>query len=145
MAFDKNNSHAIKSFIKLPRSSIKSGGYVVDTLDASLWCLLNYDSYSDTVLAAVNLGGDTDTTAAVTGGLAGLYYSRKKDTSKSIPQEWIGSLANLPLLKDICDSLAEALNSIEVHREKQAGDSCCNNEESRMTAQMQLNLFGGTA
>jgi ADP-ribosylglycohydrolase len=45
---------------------------VLHTLEASLWCLLTEDTYADAVLKAVNLGGDTDTTGAVTGGLAGL-------------------------------------------------------------------------
>jgi len=56
-------------FAKLPEKKIKSSGYVVDTLEASLWCLLNADNYRDCVLRAVNLGEDTDTVAAVAGGL----------------------------------------------------------------------------
>lgn len=61
-------------FTKLPRHAIESSGYVVDTLDATIWCMLNHEGYKDTVLAAVNLGRDSDTTGAVCGGLAGLYY-----------------------------------------------------------------------
>ncbi len=68
----------------LPVEKISSNGYVIDTLEASLWCLLNSSSYAEAVLKAVNLGGDTDTTAAVTGGLAGIYYG-----VENIPQEWI--------------------------------------------------------
>lgn len=67
---------------------ISSGGYVVDTLVASLWCLLTTSSFEEGVLKAVNLGGDTDTTGCVAGGLAGTYYG-----FKSIPQKWIRSLA----------------------------------------------------
>ncbi|MES2765228.1 MAG: ADP-ribosylglycohydrolase family protein [Bacteroidota bacterium] len=59
---------------ELPESEIKSSGYVVHTLEASIWCFLKTDSYKSAVLKAVNLGDDTDTTGAVTGGLAGLYY-----------------------------------------------------------------------
>ena len=47
---------------------------MLHTLKASIWCLLTTDNYKDAVLKAVNLGEDTDTTAAVTGGLAGLLY-----------------------------------------------------------------------
>lgn len=43
------------------------GGYVLHTLQASLWCLLTTASYESCVLKAVNLGEDTDTTAAVAG------------------------------------------------------------------------------
>ncbi|MBH8554079.1 ADP-ribosylglycohydrolase family protein [Nostocaceae cyanobacterium CENA357] len=73
---------------QVPIEEINSGGYVIDTLEASLWCLLNSSSYSEAVLKAVNLGGDADTTAAVTGGLAGIYYG-----VESIPQEWINQIA----------------------------------------------------
>jgi len=67
---------------------IHSSGYVVSTLEASLWCLFQTASYKDAVLTAVNLGNDTDTTAAVTGGLAGLFYG-----AASIPAEWLDVLA----------------------------------------------------
>ena len=71
-----------------PESEIDSGGYVVHTLTASLWCLLTTDNYRDCVLKAVNLGGDTDTTGCVAGGLAGVAYG-----FHSIPPEWIRQLA----------------------------------------------------
>ncbi|MEH1847069.1 MAG: ADP-ribosylglycohydrolase family protein [Nostoc sp.] len=73
---------------KIPVEEINSGGYVIDTLESSLWCLLNSSSYSEAVLKAVNLGGDTDTTAAVTGGLAGIYYG-----VENIPQKWMNQIA----------------------------------------------------
>ncbi|ALF51683.1 crystallin [Nostoc piscinale CENA21] len=72
----------------LPIEEIKSGGYVIETLEASLWCLLNSTSYAEAVLKAVNLGGHTDTTAAVTGGLAGIYYG-----IEGIPQLWVNQVA----------------------------------------------------
>ena len=75
----------------LPQSEIQSTGYVLHTLEASLWCLLNSKNYTGAVLTAVNLGYDTDTTGAVTGGLAGIYY---EDT----PSQWISKLSRL---KDI--------------------------------------------
>lgn len=73
---------------ELAESDIESGGYVVDTLEASTWCLLNSESFEDTVLKAVNLGGDTDTTGCVTGGLAGVHYG-----ISSLPRRWIDLLA----------------------------------------------------
>jgi len=72
---------------KLPRNEIDSGGYALNTLEASLWCLLNTDNYSDAVLTAVNLGDDADTTGAVTGGLAGIIYE-----FDSIPKNWVDKL-----------------------------------------------------
>lgn len=72
----------------LDESRINSDGYVVSTLEASIWCLLQYDNFSDTVLAAVNLGSDSDTTGAVAGGLAGIAYGLD-----SIPPDWLEDLA----------------------------------------------------
>ena len=59
---------------KLPETEINSSGYVLHTLEASIWCLMTTNDYRSAVLKAVNLGDDTDTTGAVTGGLAGLLY-----------------------------------------------------------------------
>lgn len=73
---------------KVEEDNIKSSGYVMDTLEASIWCILTTNNYKDAVLKAVNLGHDTDTTGAVTGGLAALIYGM--DT---IPNEWINMLA----------------------------------------------------
>ena len=78
---------------------IESGVYVVHTLEASIWVLLNTSNYKDAVLKAVNLGYDTDTTAAVVGGLAGLYYG-----IDSIPNEWINTLINKELIISICNN-----------------------------------------
>lgn len=72
---------------ELDRGDIRSSGYVLDTLSASLWCLHNTESYKDCVVEAVNLGSDTDTTACVAGALAGAKYGYD-----SIPAEWIEQL-----------------------------------------------------
>lgn len=84
----------------LPEKGIRSGGYVVETLEASLWCLLNTDSYAAAALKAVNLGGDTDTTAAVVGGLAGLAYGME-----GIPADWTEKLAGKDTIERCCRSL----------------------------------------
>lgn len=74
--------------VNLSVDSVRSSGYVIDTLEAALWCLLNSSCYAEAVLKAVNLGSDTDTTAAVTGGLAGIYYGLE-----NIPAEWVNQIA----------------------------------------------------
>jgi ADP-ribosyl-[dinitrogen reductase] hydrolase len=61
--------------IQADESSIHGSGYVLHTLEAAIWCFMTTDQYSDAVLKAVNLGDDTDTTACVTGALAGLYMA----------------------------------------------------------------------
>jgi len=82
-------------FADFPRKSIRSSGYVVDTLEAALWCLLTTSSYSECILKAVNLGEDTDTVAAVAGGLAGISYGYASVAdmgSKLVKSEFILSL-----------------------------------------------------
>ncbi|MEH2383966.1 MAG: ADP-ribosylglycohydrolase family protein [Nostoc sp.] len=91
---------------KVPVEEINSGGYVIDTLESSLWCLLNSSSYSEAVLKAVNLGGDTDTTAAVTGGLAGIYYG-----VENIPQKWINQIARKQDIIYLAERFARAVYS----------------------------------
>jgi ADP-ribosylglycohydrolase len=91
---------------QLPVEGINSGGYVVETLEAALWCLLNTSSYPEAVLTAVNLGGDTDTTAAVTGGLAGIYYG-----VEAITPEWREQIARQAEIIDLAQRLTQALNS----------------------------------
>ncbi|MEY2923389.1 MAG: hypothetical protein RL108_2015 [Bacteroidota bacterium] len=72
---------------ELEEDSIQSSGYVIHTLEASIWCLLTTTCYDEAVLKAVNLGEDTDTTGAVTGGLAALCYGYE-----SISKEWINTI-----------------------------------------------------
>ncbi|MEN6444437.1 MAG: ADP-ribosylglycohydrolase family protein [Candidatus Cloacimonas sp.] len=80
----------------LSEDEIDSGSYVVSTLEASIWCLLTTDTYPEAVLKAVNLGDDSDTTGAITGGLAALLYGYE-----AIPKEWIGKLKKPELIEDI--------------------------------------------
>lgn len=87
---------------ELPEDEIKSSGYVLHTLEASIWCFLTTDDFKEAVLKAVNLGEDTDTTGSVTGGIAGMYYRYE-----NIPQRWITKLARY---EDI-DDLASRLNN----------------------------------
>lgn len=81
-------------------AEINSSGYILHTLEASLWCLFHTNSFKDAVRKAVNLGGDTDTTGAVTGGLAGLLYGYQ-----SIPKKWLNRLARKNDIEDLCNRL----------------------------------------
>jgi ADP-ribosylglycohydrolase len=95
----------------VPEAEIKSGGFVMDTLEAAFWCFLTTDNYRDAVLKAVNLGEDTDTTAAVTGGLAGLYYGFETSDYSfgvgGIPYSWIVKLAGYKDILGVADRLAK--------------------------------------
>ena len=84
----------------------ESDGYVLHSLEAALWVLLHTDSYQEAVLRAVNLGGDTDTTAAIVGGLAGLNYGIGDE--RGIPKQWIEQIARHNEIRQL------ALNCIKV-------------------------------
>ena len=93
-----------ENFAALPEDKISASGYVVSTLEAALWCLLNTDNYKSLALKAVNLGEDSDTTAAVAGGLAGIFYGADK-----IPAEWLATLKRRDYLEKICEDFAAVL------------------------------------
>ena len=78
----------------LDQNKISSGGYVVHTLEAALWCLMTTDNYKDCVMKAVDLGGDTDTTGCVAGGLAGILYGKD-----SIPKAWLETLRGKDIIE----------------------------------------------
>ena len=89
-------------FADLPREDIRSSGYVVDSLEAAVWCLLTTDNYGDCVLKAANLGEDTDTVAAIAGGLAGARYGME-----GIPVGWLDTLIRREFIEEMCDRAAE--------------------------------------
>jgi ADP-ribosylglycohydrolase len=95
-----------KDIHELTEENIFSSGYVLHTLEASIWCLLTTDNYKDAVLKAVNLGEDTDTTGAVTGGLAGLLYGLD-----NIPENWIKQIAKHDDIEELAERLGEKIAS----------------------------------
>ena len=77
--FSENARRAYKRFLttdfyKLDLDYIKSSGYVVDTIEAVIWTFLNTNSFLESIIGAINLGGYTDTIGALTGALSGLIY-----------------------------------------------------------------------
>jgi len=77
----------LAAFAALGADDIRGDGYVVNTLEAAAWSLLTTDAFEAALLKAVNLGEDTDTVAAVAGGLAGLYYGYD-----AIPEAWLAAI-----------------------------------------------------
>jgi len=90
-------------------SEIQSSGYVVASLEAAVWCVLNTNSYRECVLKAVNLGKDTDTVGAIAGSLAGCIYG-----TEGIPEDWLECLKNKELLDRICTHFSAGLMSCSV-------------------------------
>ncbi len=81
---------------------LKSGGYVIEVLESSIWFFLKKENYEETILSIINIGHDTDTSAAITGGLAGIYYGLE-----GIPNYWIASIARMEDIVDLGDKLNE--------------------------------------
>lgn len=90
--------------LQATEDEIRGSGYVLDCLEASLWCCHHEYSFEGAVLRAVNLGEDTDTTGAVTGALAGLIHGQE-----GIPPEWFQSLARRYEIEQICRKLLEKI------------------------------------
>ncbi len=88
-----------------PESEIKSGRFVLDTLWAAIWCVEKTTNYRYAVLKAVDLGDDSDTTASVAGGIAGLIYGIGGE--KGVPSNWIEQLACRNWLEDAAEKTAE--------------------------------------
>lgn len=87
-----------------PESEIKSGRFVLDTLWAAIWCVEKTTNYRYAVLKAVDLGDDSDTTASVAGGIAGLIYGIGGE--KGVPSNWIEQLACRNWLEDAAEKTA---------------------------------------
>lgn len=73
----------MEEFANVPEDEIESSGYVLDSIEAAIWSLITTETFKEGLLKAVNLGKDTDTVAAIAGGLAGLHYGYD-----NIPMEW---------------------------------------------------------
>jgi ADP-ribosylglycohydrolase len=73
---------------------IKGSGWVVKSLEASLWAFHDADSFEEAVMKAVNLGDDADTTGAICGQLAGAYWGES-----NIPESLRTGLARRDMLE----------------------------------------------
>lgn len=95
------------NFKDTPCDEMSGSAYVVDTLKASIWAFLGTESYNDCIFKGINLGHDTDTVAAIAGGLAGLYYGLGGE--EGIPLDYIALLKKQDYILDLCADFAKAL------------------------------------
>ena len=86
-------------------NDIKSSGYIIDTLEASLWILLNSKDYKEAIIASTNIGNDTDTIGAVTGAMAGIVFG-----IDAIPKNWLDKLVKKDYLLDLAKNYEKVLN-----------------------------------
>ena len=89
----------LSAFAALPPDDIRGTGYVVDALEAAVWALVTTDTFEDALLKAVNLGDDTDTVAAIAGGLAGLAYGWE-----AIPADWLSAIQKREWIENLIDA-----------------------------------------
>ena len=78
---------------------------MVSTLEATLWLFLNSNDYNTSILKAVNLGEDTDTVAACTGGMLGIYYG-----IESIKDSWKQTLKRYDYIISLCNEFDKIIN-----------------------------------
>jgi len=79
-----------------PLESIKSTGYVIDSLEAAIYCLMKYNRYEMAIIQAIQLGNDTDTIAAITGGIAAIYFGYH-----TIPEIWLSGIKRKEAILDL--------------------------------------------
>lgn len=108
--FNKDNINLYERIIKDDISkysldTIKSTGFVVDTLESVLWVILNTKNFNEAIIGSVNLGGDTDTIAAITGSIAGILYGYD-----SMNKKWIKDIKNKELLNKYIYEFINTLN-----------------------------------
>lgn len=92
----------LKEFVGCGADKVKSSGYVVDSFEAAVWSLITTNSMEEALLKAVNLGGDTDTIAAIAGGLAALYYGYE-----NIPVNWLQAIVKRENIEALCGCMRE--------------------------------------
>lgn len=92
-----------------PAHEIKSKSYVVNTMEAALWCFYNTDTFEEGVIRAITLGYDTDTTGAVYGQLAGAYYGYEK-----IPSRWTKEILRKTHIIDTAEQLLKLSNELQI-------------------------------
>jgi ADP-ribosyl-[dinitrogen reductase] hydrolase len=91
---------------KKSAEEIKGTGYVVESLEAALWCFYTTDNFKDAILQAANLGNDADTTAAICGQIAGAYYG-----ANAIPTHWLEQLHQADEIRTIANKLFATIGS----------------------------------
>ena len=82
------------------KEDIRGSGYVVESLEAAMWCFAQTERFEDAVLLAANLGDDADTIAAVCGQVAGAYYGMS-----AIPAGWLEKLTMREEITELADRL----------------------------------------
>ena len=95
---------ALGNYRNKSTNEIKGSGYVVESLEAALWCFYHTASFEEAILQATNLGDDADTTAAICGQIAGAFYGET-----GIPEKWLAKLHMRSEITNLADQLLETM------------------------------------
>lgn len=94
------------NIFQTPDEIISSTGYVVDSLEVAIYSCYHTNNYKEAVLKSINYGGDTDTNAIITAGIAALHYGYN-----SIPEEWIKQVAKIEYINELCEKFYQSLKT----------------------------------
>ena len=86
------------------REEVNNSGWAVSTLDAALWAFNTTVSFGEGLIAAVNLGGDSDSIGAVFGQLAGAYYG-----FDDIPERWVKAVKTREKVDALIEQFLDAV------------------------------------
>ena len=97
---DEISAVATGTYRSKDQADIRGSGYVVESLEAALWCFAGTESFEAAILKSANLGDDADTTAAICGQVAGAYYGES-----GIPQRWRELVAMREDIRELANRL----------------------------------------
>lgn len=80
------------------REEVNNSGWAVSTLEAALWAFNTTETFEEGMIAAVNLGGDSDSIGAVYGQIAGAYYG-----FEAIPERWVKAVKTWQVVDDLIE------------------------------------------
>lgn len=92
---------------ELVRALVPNSGWCVNTLAAALWAFKTTESFEEGMIAAVNLGGDSDSIGAVYGQIAGAYYG-----FEAIPSRWVAAMKDREMLNERIERFISVLQKI---------------------------------
>ena len=106
-ALDEYKRILVADIAEFEIEEIKTSSFVVDTLEAAIWCFLKSESYKECVIATTNIGGDTDTIGAIAGALAGIFYGYT-----NIPKSYLEDLRKKDYLIELCEKFETYLRKM---------------------------------
>jgi ADP-ribosyl-[dinitrogen reductase] hydrolase len=94
---------------KTPREKVPNSGWCVDSLNAAMWAFNTTNTFEEGMIAAVNLGGDSDSIGAVYGQIAGAYYG-----FDTIPERWVKAVKTWEKLDVLIEKFLDAVEKKSV-------------------------------